>query len=240
MIFRMLDKTLRVPQHLGVILDGNRRWARKRGLPPWVGHRYGAKKFEKFLNWCLELGIKQVSAYVLSTENLKNRSKREIDEIFKILKDFFKRWEKEQSVLEKYQVKVRFIGNLEKLPKSILRIIGKIMQKTSKYQRRIINILIAYGGKYELSQAVKKAVEKAIRLGKIEITEKDIEENLMVADPVDLIIRTGGYSRLSNFLIWQASYAEIYVTKTLWPDFTKRELIKAIKWFNSVERKFGR
>ncbi len=231
---------MRIPTHLGVILDGNRRWARKRGLPPWMGHRYGAKKFEKFLNWCLELGIKEVSAYVLSTENIEKRSKREVEEIFRIFSEFLKRWEKEQSALEKYQVKVRFIGNLEKLPKSILRLIGKIMQKTSRYQKRILNVLVAYGGKYELSQAVKKIVEKAIKLGKIEITEKDIEKNLLIKEPVDLIIRTGGYSRLSNFLIWQATYSEIYVTKTLWPDFTKKELIKAIEWFSSIKRKFGK
>ena len=233
-------QNLTIPTHIGIILDGNRRWARKRGLPPWIGHRHGAKKFEKFLNWCLELGIKKVSVYVLSTENFKKRSKREIDEILKILREFLERWVKKESVLEKYKVRVRFVGDLDKLPPSLLKLMGKIMQKTAKFNERVVNILVNYGGHFEIKEAVKKIVEKAIRVGKIEITERDIEENLLVKDPVDLIIRTGGYYRLSNFLVWQSSYAEIYVTKSLWPDFTKKELIKAIKWYSSVKRNFGK
>ena len=114
------------------------------------------------------------------------------------------------------------------------------MQKTAKFYDRKLNILINYGGKREIAWVVRKIVEKAIKIGKIEITEKDIERNLMIRRDVDLIIRTGGYTRLSNFLIWQASYAEIYTTKTLWPDFTKRELIKAIKWYSSIQRNFGK
>jgi undecaprenyl diphosphate synthase len=144
------------------------------------------------------------------------------------------------SLLEKYEVRVRFIGDLNKLPKSLVRIMGKLMKKTAKYQKRFLNFLVAYGGKSEIAHVFKKLAEKAIKIGKIEIREKDIENNLWINEPVDLIIRTGGYSRLSNFLIWQASYAEIFVTKKLWPDFEKRDLIRAIKWFNSIERKFGK
>jgi tritrans,polycis-undecaprenyl-diphosphate synthase [geranylgeranyl-diphosphate specific] len=209
-------------------------------MPPWFGHRAGAKRFEEFLNWCLELNISYISAYVLSTENIQNRSKREVNEIFKICYKFLKRWEKEGTVLDKYEVKVRFCGDLGRLPPRLVKLIGRIMQKTAKYQKKVINVLIAYGGKFELTQAFKKLAEKVIQTGRIEITPKDIEQNLLVPIPVDLVIRTGGHTRLSNFLLWQTAYAEIYVTETLWPDFTKEELIKAIKWFNEQERKFGR
>jgi tritrans,polycis-undecaprenyl-diphosphate synthase [geranylgeranyl-diphosphate specific] len=231
---------LQVPNHLGVILDGNRRWARLHGMQPWEGHRYGAQKLEEFLNWCVELGIPQVSVYILSTENL-NRPKRELEELFKLFYEYFEKWEKEkESFLEKYQVKVRFIGDLERLPPKLVRLMGKIMRKTAKYQKRVLNIMIAYGSKFELTQAIKKIAEKAIKLGRIEISEKDIEANLLVPTPLDLVIRTGGFSRLSNFMLIQAAYAEIFTTKVLWPDFSKKDLIKAIKWYNSVQRNFGK
>jgi undecaprenyl diphosphate synthase len=210
-------------------------------LPVWYGHRAGSRKVEKLLEWCLELGIKQVSLYTLSTENLKNRPKRELNEIFKIIYEYVNKLLNEKfSLLEKYDVRVRFIGDLNKLPKSLVRIMGRLMEKTAKHQKRFLNFLVAYGGKSELAYALKKLAEKMIKLGKIEIREKDIENSLWISEPVDLIIRTGGYSRLSNFLIWQASYAEIFVTKKLWPDFEKRDLIKAIKWFNSAKRNFGK
>jgi undecaprenyl diphosphate synthase len=192
------------------------------------------------LNWCLELGIPQVSVYVLSTENL-NRPKKELEELFKLFYEYFERWEKEKDgFLDKYQVKVRFIGDLERLPPKLIRLMGKIMRKTAKYQKNFLNIMIAYGSKFELTQAIKKIAEKAIKLGKIEITEKDIEANLLVPTPLDLVIRTGGFSRLSNFMLIQAAYAEIFTTKVLWPDFSKKDLIRAIKWYNSVQRNFGK
>ncbi len=232
---------IEIPNHLAIILDGNRRWAKANGLPPWKGHWYGAKKFEEFLNWCLELGIPQISAYVLSTENL-NRPKRELDELFKILYHYLEKWEKKEegSFLDKYNVKVRFVGDLERLPKKLLKLMGKIMRKTAKYQKRILNIAIAYGGKFELTNAMRKIAEKVIKTGRIEITEKEIEANLLVPTPIDLIIRTGGYNRLSNFMLWQAAYAELVVSKKLWPDFTKKDLIDCIKEYNRRKRNFGR
>lgn len=208
-------------------------------MPVWYGHRQGCKVFDKFLDWCLELGIPQISVYVLSTENL-NRPKRELNEIFKLAYEMLESWEKKKPILEKYEIKVRFVGDLKRLPPKLVRLMGKIMQKTAKYQKHVINFLVAYGSKFELTETMRKIAEKIIRTGKIEITEKDIEKNLLVPLPIDLLIRTGGFSRLSNFMLWQASYAEFYVTKTLWPDFSKKELIKAIRWYNSVQRKFGR
>ena len=230
-----------LPNHLGVILDGNRRWAKARNLPPWKGHEAGAKKLEEFLKWCLELGIKQISVYTLSTENIANRPKKEVREIFKLLYKYLEKWEKEEAgFLDKYEVRVRFIGDLNRLPKKLRKMLGKIMRKTAKYQKKVLNLLIAYGSKYELTYAFRKLAEKILKLGKIEISEKDIEENLLIKEPVDLIIRTGGMHRLSNFLLYQAAYAEIYVTDTLWPDFSKKELLKALKWFSSIKRNFGK
>lgn len=216
-----------------------RRWARAHNIPSWKGHWFGAKKLEKFLRWCLELKIPQVSVYTLSTENLK-RPKRELDELFKIFYFYLDRWENgESDFLEKYRVRVRFIGDLEKLPKKLVRLMGKVMQRTAKYQKRIINFLIGYGGKFEITQAVRAIVEECIRVGKVKITEKDIEKKLLVKEPVDLLIRTGGEKRLSNFLLWQSSYAEIIVLNKYWPDFQKKDFLKCLKEYSGRQRRFG-
>lgn len=228
-----------IPNHVGIILDGNRRWAKRHDMKPWQGHREGAKNFEKFIDWCLELNISQISAYVLSTENL-NRPKREVNEILRLLKEHLDRLENEKMYLfDKYEVKIRFHGDLKKLPKPLVKIMNRIMKRTEKYDKKILNILIAYGGKFELTEVIKNIARQVIRSGGIQITKKTIEENLLISGDVDLIIRTGGVYRLSNFLPWQTAYAEMYVTKTLWPDFKKRNLIKAIKWFDNVKRNFG-
>lgn len=122
----------------------------------------------------------------------------------------------------------------------MVKLMGKMMQKTAKYQKRFLNLLIAYGGQFEIKEVIKNIAKKIIKVGRISVTEKDIEANLLVKTPADLIIRTGGETRLSNFLLWQASYAELYFTKKLWPDFSKKELIKSIEWFSKQKRNFGR
>jgi undecaprenyl diphosphate synthase len=230
-----------IPNHIGFIIDGNRRWARQNGKRfLWMGHRAGAEALSKTLENCMKLGIPQVSVYMLSTENL-NREKREVEELFKLYYEYLKKWEEgKDGLLDKYEVHVRFAGDLSKLPAKIREISGKIMQKTAKYQKRFLNLMIAYGSQFELTEVMKKIAAKAIETGRIEITPKDIEANLMVPVPLDLVVRTGGAYRLSNFMLWQASYAELYVTKTLWPDFDKAELVKALKWFSSVKRNFGK
>jgi undecaprenyl diphosphate synthase len=233
-------QNLILPNHLGVILDGNRRWAKARGLPAWAGHREGAKTLENFLNWCMELGINQVSVYALSTENL-NRPKREVEEIFKVLYKYLERWERGKSdFLDKYNVRVRFVGDLSRLPPKLVRLMGKIMEKTAKHQKRALNLLIAYGSKFELTNVLKKIAEKMLTLGRIEITEKDIESNLLLPTPVDLIIRTGGEYRLSNFLLWQSAYSELIFLKKFWPDFTKQDLIRCLREYSRRQRRFGR
>ncbi|MDI6806317.1 MAG: polyprenyl diphosphate synthase [Candidatus Aenigmarchaeota archaeon] len=218
----------------------NRRWARAHGMPPWKGHWFGAKKIEKFLKWCIELKISQVSVYTLSTENLE-RPKRELDELFKIFYFYLNKLENgESNFLEKYRVRVRFIGDLEMLPPRLVKLIGKVMQKTAKYQKRVINFLIGYGGKFEITQAIRAIVEECIKKGKVEITEKSVEKKLLVSKPVDLLIRTGGEMRLSNFLLWQTAYSEIIFLKKFWPDFEKKDLIRCIEKFNQRKRRFGK
>ena len=228
-----------IPNHIAVILDGNRRWAKLHGMQPWEGHRKGAENFEKFLNWSLELGVPRVSAYVLSTENL-NRPKNELNKIYDIICEFLAKWIKEGGVLDKHEVKVNFIGDLDKLPAKVLRLIRRMIHKTSKYSKNILNIMIAYSSKFEITQAVKNILFKVMKTGRIQITQKDLEKNLLVKDSVDLVIRTGGLSRLSNFLLWQTAYSEIYVTKTLWPDFAKIQFMKALDWYSSVQKNFGK
>ncbi|MCX6820907.1 MAG: polyprenyl diphosphate synthase, partial [Candidatus Aenigmarchaeota archaeon] len=203
-------------------------------------HRAGAAALNKTLENCMELGIPQVSVYMLSTENL-NREPREVEELFKLYYEYLKKWEKgEGGLLDKYQVHVRFAGDLGKLPPQLRELSEKIMAKTAKYQRRFLNLMIAYGSQFELMEVMKKIAQKAIETGHIEITAKDVEANLMVPVPLDLVVRTGGTYRLSNFMLWQASYAELYITKTLWPDFDKAELMKAVRWYSSVKRNFGK
>lgn len=234
----MKSEKLEVPNHIAFILDGNRRWARKHKLSLF-GHKQGGKKFEDVLHWCIDLDIPCVSAYVLSTENL-DRPKKELDEIFEVAFDFLSRWEKEGTIFDKYEVKVRFVGDLSRLPPKLVGIMGRIMQKTAKYQKKTLNLLVAYGSKFELTNVMRKVAEKAIKTGRIEITEKDVSKNLLVPVPVDLVIRTGGMRRLSNFLLWQASYAELIFLDTLWPDFTKNDLIWCIKEYNRRQRKYGK
>ncbi|MCX8179534.1 MAG: polyprenyl diphosphate synthase [Candidatus Aenigmarchaeota archaeon] len=218
------------PKHIAVIIDGNRRWARKRGLKDWKGHEKGAQRLEEFLNWCLEEDIKEVSAYVLSTENLK-RSKEELDHLFELFKKFFEKFKKKENMVHEHKVRVRFAGDLDRLPKELKKIIREVEEKTKKYNNRLLNILIAYGGRFEIIQTAKRCKK---------FSEKEFEKNLLVPEPVDLVIRTGGYCRLSNLLLWQCAYAELYFTKTLWPDFSKREFLKALKWFSEIKRNFGR
>ena len=233
-------KGIIIPNHLGIILDGNRRWAIKHKLRSWQGHSFGAEKFEKFLEWCAQLKIPRVSAYVLSTENL-NRPKTEVNELFRLFRQELDKLENEKmSLLDKYEIRMRFVGDLTKLPLGLRKVMGRIMKKTEKYNKRVFNILVAYGGKFELTEAVKKIAKKAIKTGAITITEKSIRDNLLVKDDIDLLIRTSGEKRTSNFMPWQVAYAELITLRKFWPDITKRDLIRCIKEFTNRKRRFGK
>lgn len=233
-----MDKGL-VPSHVAFIPDGNRRWARENGVPNRKAYDIGAQKFEKILDWCMEAGVSHVSAYVLSAENSRMRSRSELKEIFGTICDFMERWLKPGSIVDRYEIKVNFVGNPLMLPSRLKDIIKKMIQKTSRYKKRLVNMMIGYSGKEEIVSAMKKIAKKFLSGTRLSISQKSIQRNMSVKQPVDLVIRTGGQNRLSNFMIWQTAYAEIYTTKTFWPDFSKKDFNKAIAFFADTKRNFG-
>ncbi|MEM1569298.1 MAG: polyprenyl diphosphate synthase [Candidatus Bathyarchaeia archaeon] len=233
-----------IPSHVGIILDGNRRWAYKHGYPPWLGHKFGAEKVEEVLKWCLNLGVKTVTLYAFSTENFK-RPQREIEELFKL---FQEKLVKLLSVREihDYHVKVKFIGALELLPEELKELIDEIESKTANYEERWLNIALAYGGRREIVDAVRK-IAKLVETGSLkpeEIDEELLQKFLYTAylpnpEP-DLIIRTSGEERLSGFLLWQSAYSELCFLEVYWPEFREIDLLRAIRVYQSRQRRFGR
>lgn len=222
--------------HLGLILDGNRTWAKNKKLPPWEGHKAGAKNLEIILDYCMKLDIPQVTAYTLSIENVRNRPKEELYEIYGLLNEYIKKVVYgETGLVDKHEVKVTFVGKLDELPPETGEFIKEITEKTKDYQKKKLNLLTAYDALYELKEIFCK-----FELEGKEITEENIQDNLPIKDPVDLIIRTKGEHRLSGFLPLQSRYAEVYFTKKLWPDFTTRDLRRILKWYFTRERNFGR
>lgn len=219
--------------HVAVIIDGNRRFAKKQGKKPWQGHEAGSEVVEKFLDWCKELDIKETTIYCLSIENLK-RDKTELDYFFKIFKKFFNKFKKDKRVREN-QVKIRFIGNLDLVPKDIKEMAEEIEKETENYNNYIINFCFSYGGRQELIQAFNKLKNK-----KQEITEEDIKNSLWLNSEPDIIIRTGARIRTSNFLPFQSIYSEWFFLDKLWPEFTKQDLQDCIEQFKTRKRNFGK
>lgn len=215
--------------HIAFIMDGNGRWAKKRGLPRKVGHKYGAEAFEKTINNCFSLGIKTVTVYAFSTENW-SRPKDEVDAILDLLKKYIEETKKYKDV------RVIFLGDKSIFEDSIKNSMLEVEKRTENCQNTL-NVAINYGGRAE----IVKACNDLIKEGKTRVTEKDINDHLYTcasADP-DLIVRTANEYRISNFLLWQCAYSELYITDTLWPDFDKKELLKAIESFYKRDRKFG-
>lgn len=249
-VYRVYSKWLwyqvkngRKPSHIGVILDGNRRWARRRNLKAWLGHNYGAKKVEDFLKWCLDLGIRSVTLYVFSMENF-GRNSAEVGELMRLFEEYLKKTLKDD-ILAKNEVHVKFIGRLHQLPESLQGIIKKIETETEHYDKHYLNIAIAYGGRAELADAVK-IIGGKIENGELspdEIDESLIERYLYTSylpqqDP-DLIIRTSGEERLSGFLLWQSAYSELYFCDVFWPEFRKIDFWRAIRVYEQRQRRYG-
>ncbi|NIQ05501.1 MAG: di-trans,poly-cis-decaprenylcistransferase [Candidatus Korarchaeota archaeon] len=231
-------------EHLGLIPDGNRRWGKQQGIDPaWKAHTQGAAKLKEFLDWCLEANVPKVSIYTLSTENL-NRSPQELQHLFHEIRAKVEELLTDEKI-HSHEVKIRFLGKLHRLPPGLLTAIKKVMNRTKEYQKRVINFLIEYGGKYELVNAFNNLLTKAMDKMKreaearIEVTPQAIEDHLLVKEPLDLIIRTGREHRLSNFMLWQASYAEIYTSEKLWPAFEKSDFYHALNWYSNRQRRFG-
>mgnify|MGYP001772686600 CR=1 FL=1 len=243
----LLEREVRkgdIPNHVAFILDGNRRWAKSKGAPAWMGHRYGAEKAEEVLEWCYDLGVRTVTLYVLSTENLQRRNPEEIKEILKLLEDKLEKL-RNSGKLEKRRVRVKFIGNKSLLPTGLLEKIENIEKSSSIYNERFLNIALAYGGRWEIVQAVRKLVQdvKAGKLADEDINEKTFERYLFTGDQPypdpDLVIRTSGEERISNFLLWQIAYSELVFLDVFWPDFRKIDFLRAVRTYQSRHRRFG-
>jgi len=225
----------KIPTHLGIILDGNRRWAEEKGLPVFEGHKRGGQIVQKTIKWCKERGIKILTLYVFSTENWK-RPKREINFLMKLGKNALKKDFKEAS---KEGIKVKFIGEEEKfreLPGDLLKSMKEIEKITANNNKMLVNFALSYGGRAEIVQAIKNIIAKKIPAE--DIDENTIKESLWTSD-VDLVIRTGKEQRISNFLIWQTAYSELYFSPKYWPDFTKKDLDEALLDYASRQRRFG-
>ena len=229
----------KLPQHLAIIMDGNGRWAKKRGLPRSAGHREGAKAVKRVIASCLNFNIPILTLFTFSTENWK-RPKIEINYLLKL---FERVLSKEKAGLIKNNIKINFIGRLNDLPNSLNEKINELSESTRKNNKLILNIAINYGGKAEIIDAIKSITLKIIE-GKLnieEINENTIRDNLYtqnLPDP-DLLIRTAGEMRISNFMIWQIVYTELWVTPVFWPDFGENNLIEAIINFQKRVRKYG-
>jgi undecaprenyl diphosphate synthase len=225
----------RVPQHVGIIMDGNGRWARARGLPRSAGHRAGTENLRRVLRAAVEFGVKIMTIYAFSTENW-DRPAGEVKVLLSILERVIDR---ELSELHEEGVQLRHIGRLERIPSKLRQKIVHAIELTRDNQRLILNVAFDYGGRAELVHAIRRIVAEDVPAEQVD--EPLVSRYLYTAglpDP-DLIIRTSGEMRVSNFLIWQGAYAEFYASPTLWPDFGKDELYKALQSYNQRERRFG-
>ena len=225
-------------EHLAIIVDGNRRWAKNRGLSPSKGHEQGLKRLKELTEYIAKKNIKVLSIYIFSTENFK-REKKEVDYLMHLIRTEFKKWSQD---LNKKDIKVVFSGRKEPLEKDIIELEQEITEKTKNNKGLIVNFCMNYGGHAEITDACKKIAEnvKEAEIKIEEIDEKKVESFLYQdLPPVDLMIRTSGEKRISNFLLWQLSYAELDFPDVNFPDFTKEELEKAITRFEKRERRFG-
>jgi len=222
-------------EHIALIMDGNGRWAKKRGLSRIEGHRKGVKRVNEMIDAAIEQKLRAITFYTFSMENWQ-RPTAEVNALMNILSSFIK---SEMKRLNGLNIVFKAIGNIEKLPKGVRKLVKEFEDLTKDNTGVIVTSALSYGGRSEIVDAVKKLIEKGVRA-------EDVDENMLgshlytigIPDP-DLIIRTSGEMRLSNFLIWQSAYSEFYFTKTLWPDFDRDEFVSAIKEFQGRERRFG-
>jgi len=225
-----------IPQHIVLFPDGNRRWAKQKGLTSLNGHKQGYDNLLDFSEWCKNRGVKVLTAFGFSTENW-NRAREEVDYLMKLLEECL------IDNLEKYNkdgVRVRVIGQKERLPKSLQEAVEKVEKSTGNNTNLFLNLAISYGGKWDILQAVKKIVNDKVPADKID--EQLFESYLSTAGlpAPDLIIRAGGEKRMSNFVLWQAAYSELYFSPKLWPEFTEQDLDEALEEYDRRHRRFGK
>ncbi len=225
---------LKIPRHIAIIMDGNGRWAKNQGMPRVMGHYRGVEVAEDITEACIDLGVEYLTLFAFSTENW-NRPREEVDTLFDLMKTYF---HEKRERLRELGVRVRFLGRRGRLPTDLRKIMDTLERETQSCENIQVNIAIDYGGRDDIIRAVKKAIS----LGMEDIDEPSFSSLLDmsgVPDP-DLLIRTAGERRISNFVLWNLAYTELYFTEVCWPEFTREELIKAIEDYSSRQRKFGR
>jgi undecaprenyl diphosphate synthase len=227
---------INTPKHIGIIMDGNRRWARERGLPTFEGHKRGYEKIKEVGDWCFKRGVKILTLFAFSTENW-NRKKEEVEYLMNLLHFGLT---KELNEFDKRGIRLKIIGRREGLPEKVAKAKDEAEKQTEKNTAGLLQLAINYGGRPEIVDAVKKSIRQGVAEELVD--EKLVEENLYTAgvpDP-DLIIRTSGEQRLSGFLLWQSAYSELYFCQKYWPDFSEQDLDEALAWFTSRGRRFGK
>jgi tritrans,polycis-undecaprenyl-diphosphate synthase [geranylgeranyl-diphosphate specific] len=231
------------PEHIAIILDGNRRWANARAMNSWMGHHFGAAKVKALLDWCLDLNVKSVTIYAFSTENFM-RAPDEVEEIMRLAEDKFREILTDERI-HRNRVRVKVIGRVAQLPKGLQELILDVEQSTRDYDQHFLNIALAYGGRAEILDATRQIAEK-IEKGDLKadaITEDMFESYLYTAhlpkQEPDLIIRTSGEERLSGFLLWQSAYSELCFLDVYWPDFRRIDLLRAVRTYQKRKRRYG-
>lgn len=234
----MAEKNIILPVHIGFIMDGNGRWAKKRGMPRTFGHREGAKAFRRITEYCNDIGVKYITFYAFSTENW-SRPKEEVDAIMKLFKEYLL----EAKDLTEKNIRLVFLGDKSRFDTELRNRMTDLEDKSRDHDGMTVALAMNYGGRDDIVYAVKNVVHllKENKISEDEINEDLITRNLYTGDipDADLIIRPSGEKRLSNFLIWQSSYAEFYFTDVLWPDFGPRDLDRALEDYASRGRRFG-
>jgi undecaprenyl diphosphate synthase len=236
---RALDPA-RLPAHIAIIMDGNGRWARRRRLPRVAGHQAGVSPVRGTVETCTRLGVRVLTLYAFSVENWK-RPRAEVETLWRLLRYYLRQ---ELPDLQKNDIRLQAIGRLDSLPPQVRRELDSAVEATASNRGLVLNLAINYGGRAEIVDAVNAILEVARldgRIDSLKLDEELISANLYTAsgpDP-DLLIRTSGEMRISNFLLWQIAYAELYVTETLWPDFTRRDLLQAILEYQKRDRRYG-
>lgn len=231
----------KVPKHVGIIMDGNRRFAKKLMLKPWKGHEWGAKKVENVVEWSVKAGVKELTFYAFSIENF-DRPKEEFDYLMNLFKEECKRLLKKDSIAHKNKTRINVIGRIYLFPEDLQKLIKQLQEDTKNYSNIILNFAVAYGGRAEIIDATKRISQK-IKEGKLnidEINEEVFSKNLYNESEPDLIIRTGGEQRTSGFLIWQGSYAELFFCDSFWPEFSKEDFNNVLEAYSKRDRRFGR
>ncbi len=228
------------PSHVAFIMDGNRRYARALLKDPSVGHSQGASKLKEVLSWCRDAGIRTVTVYALSLQNF-SRPKIEFDFLMRTFTGFAKEQVKPGSEVMRNKVRVRFLGRLDMLPASVRSALSALEEATTDFSDYLLNVAIAYGGREELVDAFRSLAERVRdgELSPVDISEAIVDDALVMADSPDLIIRTGGERRTSNFLLWQSPYSEWCFVDSLWPAFSKEEFDECLSQYASRERRFG-